>query len=233
VLQKEKTIKAAGLVVSICGGWWSIMSGAISIPCAVLAFAIGGSAGRWFVVLAFLALWVCVFSIAHKSYQLTKSVLDIEPMPIDRRPIRGQPFQIAICNNSAIRSVNNLEVELVSLDDEIASHPNSQNLGRIFPKNPKPEKSTNKINPGEKVPFTVFHIYQSFGWIQGQPKKFDAKYDPDKPVDRNMAVFIEQKSYHMIIAVSADGVYRFEREFSMTVQFVDGFTQINLTPITK
>jgi hypothetical protein len=58
--------------VSIVGGWWSLMSGAVSIPFAFLAIVLGGKTGFWFAVLAFVALWVFAIRTAWRNYQLTE-----------------------------------------------------------------------------------------------------------------------------------------------------------------
>ncbi|MGA3283417.1 MAG: hypothetical protein ABSD57_03015 [Verrucomicrobiota bacterium] len=57
-------------LAEIVGGWGSLMSGAISIPFAFLAIALGGKAGTWFAVLAFVTLWVFVIRTAWKNYQI-------------------------------------------------------------------------------------------------------------------------------------------------------------------
>jgi hypothetical protein len=41
----KKTVTIAKLIAEICGGWWTLMSGAISIPFAFLAILLGGKAG--------------------------------------------------------------------------------------------------------------------------------------------------------------------------------------------
>ena len=66
----EKTIKIAKLLVQICGGWLSLMSGAVSIPIAVLAIWCGGTGGFWLAVLAFVALWIIVIRTAWSNYQM-------------------------------------------------------------------------------------------------------------------------------------------------------------------
>jgi len=57
-------------VVSICGGWLTIMSGAISVSSSFIALAWGGSPRIYFSVLAFLALWACVIRIGLAHYAL-------------------------------------------------------------------------------------------------------------------------------------------------------------------
>jgi len=57
-------------IATICGGWWSAMSGAVSIPLAFFALWFGGSGKVWFGVLAFFGLWVFAIGAAIKNYQL-------------------------------------------------------------------------------------------------------------------------------------------------------------------
>jgi hypothetical protein len=64
----ENGEKLFSLLKAICGGWWSLMSGAISIPLAFLAVIFGGKAGFWFGVLAFVALWVLAIRLAWRNY---------------------------------------------------------------------------------------------------------------------------------------------------------------------
>jgi transposase-like protein len=57
----SKIIKIAKLLAQICGGWWSLMSGAISIPFAFLAIFVDMShphPKETFAILAFVALWI-------------------------------------------------------------------------------------------------------------------------------------------------------------------------------
>jgi hypothetical protein len=63
-------INAAKILAQIFGGWWTVMSGAISIPLGALALFTHGSPRLWFGVLAFVGLWGVVIGIARKNYLL-------------------------------------------------------------------------------------------------------------------------------------------------------------------
>jgi hypothetical protein len=63
-------IKAAKVLAQIFGGWWTIMSGAISIPLGAIALFTHGSPRLCFVILAFVGLWGVVIGIARKNYLL-------------------------------------------------------------------------------------------------------------------------------------------------------------------
>jgi hypothetical protein len=58
------------LLVEVCGGWWSAMSGAASIPLALLALIFGGTPSFWFAVLAFLGLLCFAVKVWLKNISL-------------------------------------------------------------------------------------------------------------------------------------------------------------------
>jgi hypothetical protein len=51
------------------GGWWSLMSGAMSIPFAFLALIFGGKSAVWFALLAVAASWVMIVRMAYANYK--------------------------------------------------------------------------------------------------------------------------------------------------------------------
>lgn len=59
------------LLVSTCGGWWSIMSGALSIPFAFVALFVQGRERTIFAVLGFCALWIFALRLAWKNYEIS------------------------------------------------------------------------------------------------------------------------------------------------------------------
>jgi len=73
MLNREQIIKIAKLLVQVCGGWLSLMSGAISIPLAFVALFTEAHPKRYFAMLAFAALWVIVIRTAWKNYQLMEA----------------------------------------------------------------------------------------------------------------------------------------------------------------
>jgi hypothetical protein len=59
------------VTASSVGGWWSLMSGALSIPFAFIAlFSNGKPQIAFFAILAYCALWVMVFRMAMKIHKL-------------------------------------------------------------------------------------------------------------------------------------------------------------------
>lgn len=68
--KRERIFKTAKLLAEICGTWWAIMSGAISIPLAFIALLLPGNERKIFAVLAFCALWALVIRMGWKNYQL-------------------------------------------------------------------------------------------------------------------------------------------------------------------
>jgi hypothetical protein len=72
----SKIIKIAKLLAQICGGWWSLMSGAISIPFAFLAIFVDMShphPKETFAILAFVALWIFAVRTAWANYKMIES----------------------------------------------------------------------------------------------------------------------------------------------------------------
>ena len=63
------TRDAVEIAVSLLGGWWSLMSGAVSIPLAVFALALGGKPTVWLTILGFVALWGMVVKMALDKYK--------------------------------------------------------------------------------------------------------------------------------------------------------------------
>jgi len=57
----------AEILVPIVGGWWSLMSGAISIPFAFLALIFGGKPAVWFALLAVAASWAMIVRMAYAN----------------------------------------------------------------------------------------------------------------------------------------------------------------------
>jgi hypothetical protein len=65
----SKIKKWAEIIVPLVGGWWSLMSGTISIPFAFLALIFGGKSAVWFALLAVAALWVVIIRMACDNYK--------------------------------------------------------------------------------------------------------------------------------------------------------------------
>ena len=88
----------------------------------------------------------------------------------------------------------------------------------------------NSINPGDVLEFTVFYFEMGFR-VQGQSRSFVVKFDLDKPIDKNTAVFHDVIEYRIRFAASARGMARVEKEFKMVFSDEDGIGRIDLKPI--
>ena len=58
------------VIVSICGGWWSLLSGVGSAALTVAAVLSQGSDRKIYALLAFAALWVFALRVVWKNYQM-------------------------------------------------------------------------------------------------------------------------------------------------------------------
>src|SRR5207247_2092408 len=55
------------VIAEVCGGWWAAMSGAVSVPLALLALFCEGSPRLYFAVLAYVGMWVFAIGVIKKS----------------------------------------------------------------------------------------------------------------------------------------------------------------------
>ncbi len=65
---KSQILHSGRFIASIFGGWWGLMSGALSIPFALAALIFHGHERIIFALLAFFTLWICVLIMACKNY---------------------------------------------------------------------------------------------------------------------------------------------------------------------
>ncbi|MDD5164913.1 MAG: hypothetical protein PHG25_00015 [Candidatus Pacebacteria bacterium] len=70
MLKGTQIIQQIQMVFEICGGWWSAMSGAISIPFGFIALFAEGNPRTYFAALAFIALWVFAIGVVRKNYKI-------------------------------------------------------------------------------------------------------------------------------------------------------------------
>jgi hypothetical protein len=121
----SKIYKFAALLASLVGGWWSLMSGAISIPIAVLAIYFGGSPGFWLAVLAFAALWVIVIRTAWKNYQMMEKLevqktITVKPLRISALPAHRfsskWDFAVEVEIHNDNQSVSGVRVRLTNIE---------------------------------------------------------------------------------------------------------------------
>jgi hypothetical protein len=177
------SLKRARIIASLCGGWWSAMSGATSIPLAFAALYWTGTPRRWFAVLAFLGLLVFAFQIlkrnyhmgeAAKLYQDNQSIIvdlhkQLEPYLRNSKPVTPQPMSIALRDNSQIKqnvghfaievrnnttaAIRNVKVELLSI------YPTPSGFSTLgFPINLSPKDKTRTINPQTADYFDLIKI---------------------------------------------------------------------------
>lgn len=98
----EKIKSGVTLLIEICGGWFSLMSGGLSIPFALFALYVGGSAKTNFWALAFVALLVFAVGVTRKNYSLLKAKemnevnSTIQTMPDEGRKILVELYRILI-----------------------------------------------------------------------------------------------------------------------------------------
>jgi len=225
--------------------------GCSMIPSAVTAIATFlRHAPIWEVVLfTFLAflfgifIW-CVLVLAVLKFgnrfgirdHLSKTDLEIEPIPSDSKPSKKHPFHIRILNNNPKQNADDLKVEIISFTDNLSSQ--FQSIAQRyyhpahFDKMAELKSSTgrNTINPSDGLEFTVFYFESSIR-IQGQPRSVIATFDlKGGIVKENVASFHEGKKYQIKFAASARGFAKIEREFNMKFFDDDGVCKIELTP---
>ena len=166
----------------------------------------------------------------------SKTDLEIEFIPNNPTPAKKHPCQIRIRNNNPKQNADNLKVELLSFTDNLSG--TFSNVAKAyyhpthFDKVAELKSATgrNSINPGDELEFTVFYFEMGFR-VQGQPRSFVVKFDLDKPIDKNTAVFHDVIEYRIRFAASARGMARVEKEFKMVFSDEDGIGRINLKPI--
>jgi hypothetical protein len=83
MVEKYKILNSAKFLASVCGGWWSAMSGATSIPFAFIALFLRGNERKLFTLLAFCALWVFAIRVAWKNYHSMESAARKQKMKED------------------------------------------------------------------------------------------------------------------------------------------------------
>ena len=238
-----KIRKIAEIVFITCGGWTGLMSGGLSIPFAIAALNYQGHERRIFILLAFCALVVFAIRVVWKNYTLMEKQdaqellpLEIKFIPSPPTPAKKHPCQILVRNNNPKQNADNLKVELLSFTDNLSG--TFSNVAKAyyhpthFDKVAELKSATgrNSINPGDELEFTVFYFEMGFR-VQGQPRSFVVKFDLDKPIDKNTAVFHDVIAYRIRFAASARGMARVEKEFKMVFSDVDGIGRINLKPI--
>ncbi|HXR05354.1 MAG TPA: hypothetical protein VN836_11675 [Verrucomicrobiae bacterium] len=114
-----KILTAAKFLAEICGGWWSLMSGAISIPLTFLALILPGAQPKeLFVALAFIALWVFAIRAAWKNYQAGCVELEIEFInPTDWDTIiHRYPLRVKVTHTHSKKTVKNLRVLMTKIE---------------------------------------------------------------------------------------------------------------------
>src|SRR2546429_283664 len=65
------------VIAEVCGGWWAAMSGAVSVPLALLALFCEGSPRLYFAVLAYFGMWVFAVGVVIRNKK-DKAATDLE-----------------------------------------------------------------------------------------------------------------------------------------------------------
>jgi hypothetical protein len=216
------------LLISICGGWWSAMSGAISIPFAFLALFVGGSATTYFWVLAFAALWVVVIGIARKNHELKnllenkpESNLEIEAIPCDIKSGQKTFCKIRVRNKSKNVTADNVQVELLALDDSLAGTEQGNYFRPVLPFILKPEiTGANTINPESELTYNLFRVIMNEGASRNEPETEWVKHRNcvayfSQESLKDVTTFYWKKSYQLKLKASARDLLKVETEFEL------------------
>ena len=221
---KTKTIKAAKLLASICGGWFGLMSGGLSIPFAFAALFSQGHQKSVFALLAFVALLLFAVRVVWKNY----TMLEMQRMPleIESLPCLGERRE-ADCfvrvKNPSKADATGVKVNLMRITP-VPSHPSRKEPVSIqypIPLRPRyPAGET--INPLDSSDFLLFLIFQSgFGIFLrlddgSQQIEFGTEVKDFKPATPFLSDDFDR--YTVEIQVSAVGrlpsVARFNLSFS-------------------
>jgi hypothetical protein len=225
MFKKEKIHKSAKLLAEICGGWWALMSGAVSIPFAFLALFWGEAYQKeFFAILAFVALWVFAIRVAWQKNQLMEKLklnelpcLRIEGIPCDITTSEKHLCQIRVAST---KTADNVQVELLSLEDELGEA--GKFLRPAFPINLKPEiPGSNTINPGSSQKYNLFRV------IKGE--RFVAYFTQEATKD--VAEFFRGKNYRLKLTATARDLPKIEQEFYLNFSYNGSFIRFELTPV--
>jgi hypothetical protein len=236
MLNKDKTFKAAKLFAQICGGWWSVMSGAASVPFTVLALYLNGAHAKELCgILAITGLWIMVFKIAWKNYQLLRDglpCLEIEGITCRIMSNERYPCQLRV---SSTKTADNVQVEIQHLEDELGEV--GTFIRPSFPKTLKPDiVGANTINPGSSQKYNLFQVIKSDGAkVNGKEqiphKNFICYFSEETAAD--VTLFQWKRFYRIKIVATARDLPKAEQDFFVNFSCKDNeFCRFNLIPVT-
>lgn len=114
--------KKLDVLVSVCGGWWSVMSGAFSIPLAALALAWGGSPSKWFAVLAFAGLLFFAIRVVRQSFLISESTKREAQIQIEKHAQEIKSIKENKAQKDAMRiAISRQKMELEKVEEGRAS----------------------------------------------------------------------------------------------------------------
>jgi hypothetical protein len=218
----EKIVNFVRLLARICGGWFNVMSGGLSIPLVFVGLYFGGSAKTSFWALAFLGLAVCAIGAARKNYDLMKEspVMKIEAIRKELTPAGEDPCIIRVTNTHPNKSFGDVKVKLLSMQsDYIDDLPIEK-----APDLPidlllvNPENANGMIHPGGEVDFVIFQT-TSYGFPSNMEKAFVITSflgTENSPVGKpKQAHFMSGQDYVLAIKVMAENCPPTIAEFAL------------------
>lgn len=209
------------------------MSGATSIPFAFAALYFGGSAKMWFWLVAFVALWICVFRMGWKNYQLFEKIksnaqpcLGIEGITSSMTSSDRHQCQIRI---STTQTADNINVELLSFENELSE------VGKfINPSLPVVLQSESggssviNLNPGSSQKFNLFQAVKS----DSSKNTFIAYFSAASTQD--VALFRGKKLYRLKLSATARDLRKHEEEFFLKFSCAEhDFPKFVLMPVNS
>lgn len=118
------------VLLEIVGGWWSLMSGAASIPFAFLALFLPQEYGKViFAGLAFCSLWILIIRMGWKNFQLMEEIemqilttprpLEIKALPAHR--IHQHWFNVEVEIRNVNKTINGARVRLIKIEPPLGT----------------------------------------------------------------------------------------------------------------
>jgi hypothetical protein len=247
--------KWGAIAASVCGGWWSAMSGAVSIPLAFLALFFQGQPQIWFAVLAFVGVWVFVIGVIRKHHALVQSHTEeknrlekmIESLTVPQIEIQGIPADIAtgqyafckiqVINKSSNATAENVQVELLSLEDSLDAKEGSY-FRPALPFILKPDiVGADTINPGSLLRYNLFRVIMNEGFTrEGDAAEmvrhlyFLAYFSQDQTT-KDVTRFFWKGDYRIRLRATAKNLSKCEQEFNLIFSENGSFCRFSLTKI--
>jgi hypothetical protein len=234
---RDKTIKAAKLLASICGGWFGLMSGGLSIPFAFAALFSQGHQKSVFALLAFFALLVFAVRVTWNNYKM----LETQKMPLEIESVpclgeRREAHCFVRIKNPSNADATGVEVKLMRITPA-PFHPNQKNVPILIqypiplsPRHPGGEI----IHPLTCSDFLLFVVFQSgFGIFlrlyDGEEKiEFGTEVKNFTPATPFLSDDFDR--YTVEMQVSADGRLPTVARFNLSFSTATGKNLFTLSP---